>query len=297
MGLHFIFGFYFRTLYLILFCFYDFFMTLQVRNKVIQIFMITSAAIILTAFLTFFIALFTRQIIIPPANRIPVFLDKLFIFKYSFTANMIGIVLICSYSILTAFHVLKFFEATQTSEVIYFIGFMAACLCEITRFFMPLFGLWSSLSSLLFFLGRILFAARIIAPLSFVFAAIASSTEMRQDVERNMTFLIGIGVVFSVIVPLNASRISTTGVIAWGFPALFFALRLLFTIISCTSFLISGYKQGSKDYQKLALDSFLVITGYGILTSADNFLFLAAGTPLLIYGTARFLKDLHKAYL
>ena len=272
-------------------------MTLKVRNKILKLFFILSLVCIAVASIAFIIALVNKAIIPPSDIRLPNFVTNFSFLKYSFAATMISICLIVVYAPLTIFCIEKFFEATQTTEIVFFIAFSAGCLCEGVRFLVPLFGLWSTFSDLLFLCGRILFAGRIIAPMSFVFAAIASGQEFRQDVERNLTALIAISVVLAIIVPLNTARISSAGAVTWGFPNLFLAMRISLIILAFISFIINGIKQSAPEYKKLALCMLILILGYSFLIIADNFVCIIIGAPLLFWGTVAYLKNLHKLYM
>lgn len=272
-------------------------MTLKVRNHLMQLFFIISILLITFTAIAFIVALVKKAILPPPALRLPGFVNNLTFLKYSFTATMISICIIVIYSPVAVAHVLPLFETTQTTEIIFFLGFLSGCLCEVVRFLTPLFGLWSTFSELLFFCGRLLFTGRLLCPLSFVFAAIASSVEVRQDVERNMAIMYMLCIVFALIVPLNTARVSSTGTITWGFPELFFIARLFFVAIAFISFWINSIKQNVAEYKKAALSMLVVMSGYGILICADNYVFMILGTALLAAGTSFYLQTLHLLYM
>ena len=257
----------------------------------ISLFCIASAA----AF--FIIALVNKAITPPPNLRIPAFMAKIGFLKYSFTATMISISLLVFFVPLTVFFVLKLFENTQSTEIMFFLAFLTGCLCEGVRFLTPLFGLWSTFSELLFFCGRIVFIGRLLCPLSFLFAAIANSPDFRQDVERNLTILFAITVVFAAIVPINTARINSAGTVTWGFPRLFFISRLVFALLGAVSFWITAREQNSEEYKKLAVLMLVILSGYGLLVTSDNYVFMLLGLPLLVTGTYRYLRTLHSIYM
>ena len=140
-----------------------------------QIFFYFSLVCIASALFFFIIALVNKAITPPPNLRIPAFMEKIGFLKYSFIATMISISLVVFFAPVTVFYALKLFENTQSNEIIFFLAFLTGCLCEGVRFLTPLFGLWSTFSDLLFFCGRIIFIGRLLCPLSFLFAALASS--------------------------------------------------------------------------------------------------------------------------
>lgn len=272
-------------------------MTLRTRNKIMQMFFYFSLCCIAIAAACFVVALIHKAIIPPPILRLPSFITKIPVLKYSFAATILSIALIICFTPFTIFHSRKLFENTQCSEIIYFLAFLCGCLCESARVLTPLFGLWSTFSNLLFFCGRIIFIGRLLCPLSFVFAAVASSPEQRQDVERNMSILFGICIVFAVSAPINTARITSAGTITWGFPSLFFLARLLFIALAFISFWISYIKQNAKEYKTLAFSMLFVIGGYGLLCISDNYIMTICGLPLLVTGTFKYLKTLHTLYM
>ncbi len=262
-----------------------------------QIFFLFSLLCIATAAACFVVALINKAVTPPPNFRIPPFIAKIGFLKYSFAATMISIALTVCYASFTVFYAMKLFENTQCTEVIFFLGFLTGCLCEGMRFLTPLFGLWATFSDLLFFCGRLIFAGRLLCPLSFVFAAILSAAGQRQDVERNILMLFGICIVFSVIAPINTARITSSGAVTWGFPALFYFSKVLFIAIAFISFRIKAAEQNASEYKTISVSMLALMAGYGILVNADNYVFMAAGFPLLLAGTQKYLKTLHSLYM
>ena len=262
-----------------------------------QIFFYFSLVCIASALVFFIIALVNKAITPPPNLRIPAFMEKIGFLKYSFIATMISISLVVFFAPLTVFYALKLFENTQSNEIIFFLAFLTGCLCEGVRFLTPLFGLWSTFSDLLFFCGRIIFIGRLLCPLSFLFAALASSAEQRQDIERNITILFAITVVFAIIAPINTARISSAGTVTWGFPRLFFCSRLAFTALSFISFWIMAIDQNTDEYKKIAFSMVFILSGCGFLVISDNFVFMILGLPLLLLGTYGYLRALHSLYM
>lgn len=268
-------------------------MTLKTRNRLLKFFFVFSLICIFTALISFAAALFNKAITPPPALRIPRFIDKIPFLKYSFTATMISVFLLIVSVPVTFFFILKLFEATQSSEIIFFTGFLTACLAEGVRFLTPLFGLWSTFSNLLFLCGRILFMGRLLAPLSFVFAAIASTVNQRQDVERNLTIMFAITLVFSIIVPINTAKITSAGAVTWGFPVLFMVIRILCVLVSFITFFISSKSFSSVEFKKIAFSMLFIFAGYSLLVTSDNYVMMALGFPLFAFGISCYLKNLH----
>ncbi len=262
-----------------------------------QISFFISLFCILIAAGCFIAALVYKDILPPPQQRVPSFVNNTVLFSYSFTASLISILLIILYTPFTLYILKNLFENTQCTEIIFFLMFSAGCLCESVRILTPFFGLWSTFSDLLFFCGKITFTGRLLCPLSFVFAATASSAEHRQDVERNIFILAGICIVFAVTAPFNTVKITSTGTVPWGFPTLFLLARLLFTGIAFISFWINAVKQNAKEYKIIAFSMTALLCGYGILCASDNYAFMLTGFALFYTGTLKYLQSLHSLYM
>ena len=272
-------------------------MTLKTRNNFIKVFLSVSLASVLLCLLTFIAALITHRIITPPNFRIPVILNHIPFTKQSFIALMITFLVIILYVPVCFFLLLKFFENTQTTEIIFFTGFLIASLAETARFITICFGLWQSFSNMLIFAGNIVFFGRTLAPLSFLCAALLSDTAQRQDIERNYIIMLMVSIVFAVVIPMNTARIASTGLVTEGFIILINILRFLLLVTAVASFYITGIKKNSIEYKHLSSSSCLLLISYSILVSSDNYLFLALGTAGLITGTYRYLSSVHKLYM
>ena len=272
-------------------------MTLKTRNLFFQIFLFTSLAVLLFALIIFLVSLHNSTILNPPALRIPAFLDRIPFTPKSVTALFVSFLLILMYVPACFYILLKFFENTQTSEIIFFSGFLIACLAEISRFITICLGLWLSFSNTLIFMGNVTLFGRTLAPLSFLCAAILSETSQRQDIERNYLIMMTVSVVFAVVIPMNTAIITSTALVTEGFIHLVNILRFMLLLMSTASFLVSAVKKNSLEHKYLAFSSAVILIGYGFLVTCDNFFFLIMGLFGLIYGTFKYLQTLHKMYM
>lgn len=272
-------------------------MTLKTRNNFIKIFLIASLVISICTLLIFIISFYKNTILTPPDLRIPSFLKSISFAKNSFLATMISFAVLILYVPICFYLLIRFFENTQTTEIIFFTGFLIACLAEIARFVTICLGLWVSFSNSLVFAGNIVLFGRTLAPLSFLCAALLSETSQRQDIERNYIIMIAVAVVFAAVIPMNTAKIASTGLVTEGFMNLVNILRLLILLTTLASFFIHGFKKNNAEYKQLAVASCILILGYSLLVSCDSFLFLILGTLALAAGTFRYLKFLHKMYM
>ena len=114
---------------------------------------------------------------------------------------------------------------------------------------------------------------------------------------RNITVLFAVCIVFSVIAPINTAKITSAGTITWGFSKLFLVSRLIFIVIAFISFWINSKNNEEPDYAKMGIYMLVMLAGYGFMITADNFVFMIMGMPLLVYGCVKYLKTLHQIYL
>lgn len=272
-------------------------MTLKTRNRFIRIFLYISVALTAAMLALFLVTLSKGTILTPPELRIPSFLNFLPFTPSSLTAVMTSFLVLALYACACFYLVLRFFENTQTSEIIFFTGFLLACLAEFARFITICLGLWQSFSNMLIFVGNIVLFGRILAPLSFFCAAILSETSQRQDIEKNYIIMITVSLVFAAPIPMNTARIASTGLVTEGFHSLINVFKFLLFATAILSFFIQGLKKNNGEYKHLAVSASILLSGYTMIICCDNFLFLILGTALLFFGTYRYLAFIHKLYM
>ena len=272
-------------------------MTLKTRNQLLNFFFIASVVAVAVTLIFFIISITRGTIITPPDYRIPPILARLPLAKPHFIALMLSFAILMLYIPVCFFMILHYFENTQTSEIIFFTGFLIGALAELSRFLTICFGLWQTFSNILIFSGKIVLFGRTIIPLSFVCASLFSDTSQRQDVERNYMILVLASIVFAIVIPMNTARISSTGLVTEGFMVLINILRILLALVAFFSFFTHGIKKNNADYKQIAYSFLLLIAGYAGVVSADTLLLLIPGTVLLFFGTYQYLKNLHKMYM
>ncbi|WP_294428183.1 hypothetical protein [uncultured Treponema sp.] len=272
-------------------------MTLRTRNKFIKFFLISSIVFFSLMLLTFIFSIINRSLIIPPDFRIPDFLNHIPFMKTSFIALMLSFLVLGLYVIACFYLLIRFFENTQTTEIIFFTGFLIACMAESARFITICLGLWQTFSNMLIFAGNVVLFGRTLAPLSFLCAALLSETTQRQDIERNYIIMVTVSVVFAAIIPMNTARISSTGLVTEGFIILINIFRVMLLLTSVISFFIQGIKKNSSEYKHMASSLCVLLLGYSMLMDCDNFVFFALGTAGMLIGTYRYLLYIHKLYM
>ena len=276
-------------------------MTLRIRNRIILLLLFTS--IIIALFISgLYIYAFLKNAIIAPVMPIRQFnfpTLSIFALRYNFPCSLIASAVFLFYSLFFLFWIFVRFEKTQSPEIFYFCLFLCSTLCESFKLLVPLFALWQTYSNNLLFIGRLILFGKFLAPISILMSSLFSTETQMQDFEKNYTIVITLGAAFSLLIPINTSQISTTCAISWGFYNEFFLFR---TLIFITAFISSVLKGINKTFTpsaltvRLSFSLLLIILSYALLASADNLLFLIAGSTLLFISTLRFLTNTHMLY-
>lgn len=272
-------------------------MNLKIRNRILSIFSIFSIFFIV-AIGAFFIYTAISKAIIPPPTEIrnPSFLNFFSITSYSFSATIIAITSLLIYVPLASFGLVRFFGKTQSSELIFFIGFLVGILCEIFRLFIITDGTWLTYSPVLITIGRIILFGRTLTILSFLFAALMSQSNQRQYVIKNLMIMFSISILIAIFTPFNTSRITSTGMISASFSVMYNIFRILMAVLTICSFVYNGIKQDKKVFNNLTISFIVIFLSYSILLNADCFLMLIF-IPALLFGTVKYLISIHNLYL
>lgn len=273
-------------------------MTLKSRNRLFLAFFIISLVCSLVYASFYIYALVTKRVVPPEGTVRPLALfEGRVLFSYSFVASLISITLFIVYVPIGMFVLLSGFEKTQSIEVIYFSGFLIGCFTEGIRIILPLFGLWKTYTSLFIFTGRLVFAGRVLASLSLLFAAIFSETEQRQNVERNYIVLIVVSALLGMLTPLDTASIVSTCTVKWGYAKMFNAMRLLIFICTMITTVINAITKDSVELKENAVGYALLLSGYSLLLAADNYFILIIATILFGIGNVLYLRSIHTLYL
>lgn len=272
-------------------------MILKVRNRILRILLYLSLFALASSIAVFVYTVLSGNLVSPPDLRIPKFLSKIPFARQNLAATLLSFAFLSIYVPVVFFYIYKFFENTQSSEIIFFTAFLIGILCETARFFTICFVVWRTFTNLLIFLGNIVLFGRIIAPFSFVAASIFSGLDQRQDIERNYLLMTVLAFIFAIIVPLNTAKISSTGLATESAMFLLNGTRFILIVLAALSLAIKSYVNENKDYISQGIWMLVLYIGYTFLISADCFFLMIPGAALLSFGTYFYLKTLHKMYM
>ena len=155
-------------------------------------------------------------------------LSNKFLLRYNPSIVLAGTILEIIYVCITTMIIYHSFEKTQAPDIAFFLIFLFACLCDSSRFFIPVFRLAETYSTFLLKLGNIHLFARLLAPLALMGNTLLCSEELKHNTDRNCLITIIIALFFSEFIPLNTAVILPNYCVSYGYVK---AVRL-------TSFLI-----------------------------------------------------------
>jgi len=215
--------------------------------------------------------------------------------KYNPIYVFAGIFILMVYICVTSLIIYHSFEKTQAPDIVFFLLFLAACLCDTSRLLVPIFKLSGTYSLFLLKVGNIHLFARLLAPLALMGNTVMSTEDFRQSTDRNCIILIIIAMFFAEMIPLNTAVIFPNFCISYGYEN---AIRAFCGII-CAVSTISLFRTNQKnEYRQIMTLGFLLLcVGYSLIFYCYNLLGLISGTLLLGGGSYLYLNEVHKHYL
>ena len=268
-------------------------MTIRFRNRLTYIFFFTSVALLLLAVFFTCWRFFSSTLILPEVYK-KTFSDNL-LFKYSPIFTFAGIFTNMLYVCITTLVIYHSFEKTQAPDIMFFLLFLLACLCDAARILIPLFGLSTSFSNFLLKIGNIHLFARLLAPLALMGNTAMAGDSFKQYVDRNCLILIMLSIFFAEFIPLNTAVILPNYCVSYGYVKGIKLFSACIIILSTISLFISNRKNDYKQYMTLGF--VMLSIGYTLLFYCHSLAFFASGTLLLAAGTIIYLGEMHKHYL
>ena len=217
------------------------------------------------------------------------------LFCYTPWCVFAGIFILMAYTCVTTLIIYHSFEKTQAPDIVFFLLFLIACLCDTSRLLVPVFKLSGTFSLFLLKAGNIHLFARLLAPLALMGNTVMSTDDFRQSTDRNCVILIVISLFFAEIIPLNTAVILPNFCISYGYEKAIRAFTFLTCAVSAVSLFFTNRKNEYK--QIMTIGFVLLCFGYTLIFYCYNIATLAAGTILLGTGTYFYLNEVHKHYL
>ena len=268
-------------------------MTIRFRNRMtLAFFIISVSCLMLGTFFTLF-QFFSNSLVLPEVYTKG--LSDNFLLSYSPIYTFIGIFILMIYVCVTSLIIYHSFEKTQAPDIVFFLIFLIACLCDTSRVLVPIFQISGTFSLFLLKVGNIHLFARLLAPLALMGNTVMSTEDFRQNTDRNSIILIIISLFFAEIIPLNTAVILPNFCISYGYVKAIKGFSLLICIVSTISLF---YTNRRNEYKQIMTVGFILICiGYSLIFDSFNILTLSSGTVLLGIGTYLYLNEVHKHYL
>ena len=268
-------------------------MTIKSRNRFNLIFICIAIVVAVMQTALFIYQIISKTFTVPEVyNPDP---SATFLLKFNPIYVLIGIFLLNLYVIASAIYIHIQFEKTQSTEVIYFLIFLIACLCDTTRILLPLFQVANSYSRVLMHVAYLPLFARILAPLSFLGIAVLSTEEARHNVNRNTAFIIIASLFFAKLIPFNTAIILPNFCVSYGYTSTVRYVSFFICLASISTIAISNKKGNSS--QKTTIGFALICIGYSALFYCYNLFNLVIGVFCLGYGSFLYLHELHNLCL
>ena len=158
-----------------------------------------------------------------------------------------------------------------------------------------MFSVETSFSDFLILLGNFSLFARILAPLSVLFAVIMTQVEERQNLERNMGLIIIVSLFIAMVLPLNTGIIEKDFRVHAGFDRIVVIIEILVDSAAVISLFFFNLRDGYS--QKTTFGLAMIISGFVLSINSVNFFILILSLVFFTWGTFWYLKALHDRYL
>ena len=218
-----------------------------------------------------------------------------FLLRYNPICVFTGIFIQLTYVCITTLIIFHSFEKTQAPDIVFFLLFLLACLCDTSRIFVPVLRLSGTYSLFLLKTGNVHLFARLLAPLALMGNTAMSSEEFRQSTDRNCIILIIISLFFSEIIPLNTALILPNFCISYGYVNAIRGFCFLTCVMSVIALFCTNRKNEYR--QIMTLGFILLCIGYTLIFYCYNIATLISGIIFLGSGTYLYLNEVHKHYL
>ena len=255
-------------------------------------FIIAVTCLMLGIFFTLY-QFFAKAIILPEVYTKS--LSNSFLLRYHPLCVFTGIFIMLVYICITTLIIYHSFEKTQAPDIVFFLLFLVACLCDTSRVWVSAFKVSGSYSMFLLKLGNLHLFARLLAPLALMGNTTMSTEDFRQSTDRNCIILIVISMFFAEIIPLNTAVILPNFCISYGYEKAIRGFSCLTCLVSAVSLFYTNRKN---EYRQIMTIGFILLCiGYSLIFYCYNIASLVSGALLLGTGTYFYLNEVHKHYL
>jgi hypothetical protein len=208
-----------------------------------------------------------------------------------------SILLSAVYALTAIIFIYRFFEKTQSPEILFFGFFAVSFAFEACRVAVPFIRADELPGIYLAIAGRMLLFGRCLGVFSLFMASIHASGFNAQGQKYAVIILISVSIVFAAEAPIDGFSWNTALSMINGYQGLFKAVETSIAVITLIGFLISTLTRGSSAYFFICAGVLLVFIGRNFLLNADTWVASALGALFLGAGTWLICTKLHSVYL
>ncbi|MDR0707687.1 MAG: hypothetical protein LBF60_07420 [Treponema sp.] len=208
-----------------------------------------------------------------------------------------SIIISAVYALAAIIHIYRFFEKTESPEILYFGFFVLSFSFEACRVMIPFANVKELSSIYIGAAGRMLFFGRHLGVFSLLAASVYATGFNAQEQKYTIIILVSVSVIFAVEAPIDGFSWNTALNVTNGYSKLFKPIEMSVAAITLTSFLISALTRGSAMYLFISAGVLLAFIGRSFLLNADTWVAPILGTLFLGTGTWLVSARLHSVYL
>jgi hypothetical protein len=201
------------------------------------------------------------------------------------------------FSFISTLMIYRFFEKTQSSEILFIAFFALSFSVESMRLTTPLKTVYETPGLYLLMASRLLIFGRY-AGLFSLFAAGVHAAGLKVQKQRYVIFVIIVAaLIIALGVPIDTLSWDSSFSMVSGYTYTFHVVETGVFLITIASFLIAAYSRGDRAFAYIGLGAFLAFTGRVFLLGADTWPGPFAGLALLGTGLWFMCTKLHTVYL
>ena len=209
----------------------------------------------------------------------------------------VSIISAALYALLGAVVIYRYFEKTQSPEILYIAFFVLSFALEGARITVALTVKYELPGVYLIMGSRIVFFGRYFGMFS-LFAASVYAAGLQAQKQSHIVFILAlVTAVIALGVPVDGAAWDTSLCMKSGYTAMFNIVEVGIAGITLLSFFISAYSRGLKEYRFIGLGAALALAGRALLFSADTWITPVPALILLVMGTWFICVRLHQVYL
>jgi hypothetical protein len=272
-----------------------FIMTLSERNTVFKVGILIPAAALICLIAAAFLILPAYPAVFAETTRraggnLPDFPPNPY-------ASFFSIISAALYAFAGAVVIYRYFEKTQSPEILYIAFFVLSFALESARITVALKVKYDLPGVYLIMGSRILFFGRYFGIFS-LFAASVYAAGLQVQKQSHIVFILAlVTAVIALGVPVDGADWDTSLRMKSGYTAMFNLVEAGIVAITLASFFISAYSRGLKEYRFIGLGVLLALAGRALLLSADSWVTPIPALILLVLGTWFICVQLHQVYL